>query len=189
MILSLGFFRLSMAGPACHLYSQLGYRQHECSSIFVLPVARLRIRSGTHSVAIIFRHLPFRLFLFLQELQSAMSTWKHGILGCCDSGCGYFCVSMYCCAPCTWGKVWSAYDMPGGYAVGCCCGGGMCGTRKGVVCLHTGNGGGDALLGIGAAAAVRLADEVREEYCFLHRRKLLTCIVRCLCCGRCTLGC
>jgi hypothetical protein len=126
MILSLGFFRLSMAGPACHLYSQLGYRQHECSSIFVLPVARLRIRSGTHSVAIIFRHLPFRLFLFLQELQSAMSTWKHGILGCCDSGCGYFCVSMYCCAPCTWGKVWSAYDFPGGYVVGCCCGGGMC---------------------------------------------------------------
>jgi hypothetical protein len=33
---------------------------------------------------------------------------------------------MYCCACCTWGKVWEAYEQPGGFPVGCLCGGGWC---------------------------------------------------------------
>mmetsp|Transcript_144180 Transcript_144180/g.350040 ORF Transcript_144180/g.350040 Transcript_144180/m.350040 type:complete len:118 (+) Transcript_144180:64-417(+) len=52
-------------------------------------------------------------------------TWKHGVCGCCDSGFMFFCKDMYCCACCTLGKVWAAYEMPGGFLVGCCCGGGL----------------------------------------------------------------
>ena len=52
-------------------------------------------------------------------------TWSSGICGCCDNGAGFFCIQMYCCGPCTLGKVWAAYELPGGCPVGCCCGGGF----------------------------------------------------------------
>ena len=60
-----------------------------------------------------------------QETHTSMS-WSHGSCGCCDHGVPAFCVNYYCCPCVTQGKMWEAYDLPGGFPVGCCCTGCPC---------------------------------------------------------------
>jgi len=54
-----------------------------------------------------------------------MTTFE-GPCSCCDAGCGFWCTNFYCCGPCSMGKIADAYQVPGGFFTGCCCGGAVC---------------------------------------------------------------
>ena len=46
--------------------------------------------------------------------------WAHGICnGFCEHGAVFCCVDLTCCVPCTTGKMWLVYDLPGGFWGGC----------------------------------------------------------------------
>merc|ERR1711934_68151 len=48
--------------------------------------------------------------------------WKHNLFGCCDKGCAWWCINLYCCGPCNLGRA-AEISHQSSCILYCCCAG------------------------------------------------------------------